>query len=159
MDLVNKKTMADLKKVHTGAFFTNSNKKGTVLPIKKYLDRLAEGRVKALRVAILGYPNVGKSSVLNILTNAKEKVSRVSGTTKKTAWIRQGNVRFMDTPGVIPRKDSKAKMGITSSKDIYKTENPERIAFKLIEKLRGTKSLQVQYKIKIKDDDSDYDSD
>lgn len=156
IDLVNPELIQKLKDQYPQAFFTNSNKKGTILPIKERLKELAKNKPKALRVAILGYPNVGKSTILNILTKSKEKVSRVSGTTKKTTWVREGNVRFMDTPGVIPRKDSKAKMAITSSKDIYKTENPERITLQLIEKLRKTKSLQIQYKITITEDESNY---
>lgn len=156
-DLVNPQSIKDLKEKYPKAFFTNSNKKGTLSPMKKYLQELAKGKKKALRVAILGYPNVGKSTILNILTKSKEKVSRVSGTTKKTTWVKEGNIRFMDTPGVIPLKDSKAKVAITSSKDIYITENPERITFQLIAKLRKTKALQIQYKIQLDEGDSDYD--
>jgi len=156
-DLVNKGTLSDLKKANPEAFFTNSNKLQTLLPISKYLNEMAEGRSRALRVAVLGYPNVGKSSILNKLTKSKEKVSRVSGTTKKTKWVRVGNVRFMDTPGVIPRKDSRASVGLTSSKDIYKIEHPERIALKLIDKIRGTNSLQNRYGVKINKEDTSYD--
>ena len=156
IDLVNKKTTQDLKEKYPGSFFTNSNKKQTLKPLIKYLSKLSEGRMKALRVAVLGYPNVGKSSILNTMTKSREEVSSVSGTTKKTKWIRAGNVRFMDAPGVIPRKDSRTKVALTSSKDIYKTENPERIAYNLIGKLRKTGSLQEKYKIKIDKKDSDY---
>jgi ribosome biogenesis GTPase A len=157
IDLVNKKTTQELKQKHPNAFFTNSNKKQTLTPLKKFLNKLAEGRQKALRVAILGYPNVGKSSILNNLTAAREKISSVSGTTKKTKWIRVGNLRYMDTPGVIPRKDSKTKVALTSSKDIYKTEEPEKIAFRLITKLRKTNALQEKYKIAFDKEDSEYD--
>jgi ribosome biogenesis GTPase A len=156
-DLVNKKTLGELKKKNPNSFFTNSNKIGTLLPIKKYLNEMAEDRQKALRVAVLGYPNVGKSSILNKLTSSKEKVSRVSGTTKRTKWVRVGNVRYMDTPGVIPRKDSRASVGLTSSKDIYKIEHPEKIALKLINKIRTTNSLNDKYGVKISKEDSDYD--
>jgi ribosome biogenesis GTPase A len=157
IDLVNKKLTQDIKEKYPNSFFTNSSKRQTLEPLMKYLSDLAENRQKALRVAVLGYPNVGKSSMLNTLTKSREKVSRVSGTTKKTKWIRVGNIRFMDAPGVIPRKDSRTKVAITSSKDIYKTEDPERIAYNLVKKLRKTGSLQEKYKIKIDKTDSDYD--
>ncbi|MAG39372.1 hypothetical protein CMI41_00175 [Candidatus Pacearchaeota archaeon] len=156
-DLVNKKAIKELKEKHKDAFFTNSKKRQTLLPLKKYLNKISENRLKALRVAILGYPNVGKSSILNSLTEAKEKISSVSGTTKKTKWIRVGNLRYMDTPGVIPKKDSKTKVALTSSKDIYKTEDPEKIAFRLISKLRKTNALQENYRIKFTKKDSEYD--
>jgi ribosome biogenesis GTPase A len=157
IDLVNKKTTQDLKEKYPGSFFTNAGKKQTILPLMKYLNKLSEGRMKALRVAVLGYPNVGKSSILNTMTKSREEVSSVSGTTKKTKWIRVGNIRFMDAPGVIPSRDSRTKVALTSSKDIYKTENPERIAYSLMKKLRKTGSLQEKYKIKIDKEDSDYD--
>ena len=157
IDLVNKKLTQDIKEKYPNSFFTNSSKRQTLEPLMKYLSDLAENRQKALRVAVLGYPNVGKSSMLNTLTKSREKVSSVSGTTKKTKWIRVGNLRFMDAPGVIPSKDSRTKVALTSSKDIYKTENPERIAYNLMKKLRKTGSLQEKYKIKIDKTDSDYD--
>jgi ribosome biogenesis GTPase A len=156
-DLVNAKLLKKLKEKYGDAFFTSSKKKGSVLKIMKFLEGLASGRRRALRVGVLGYPNVGKSSVLNILTKSREKVSDVSGTTKKTKWIRVGNLRFMDTPGVIPRKDTKTKVALTSSKDIYKTENPEKIAYRLISKLMGSKILEKNYKIKVSSEDDEND--
>ena len=61
-----------------------------------------------VRAGIIGFPNTGKSSVINFLTNRSvAKTSTISGFTRGIQWINcggrfRGRVMFMDTPGVIP---------------------------------------------------------
>lgn len=62
---------------------------------------------KEIKVAILGASNVGKSSILNILTNTnKMTISKYSGTTKKNIQTsikyKDKKIQFIDTPGLIP---------------------------------------------------------
>jgi len=63
---------------------------------------------RAIRTIMLGFPNVGKSSIINRLTNRKV-AGRTgwAGTTKKMTWHHIGGFRntelaFLDAPGNIP---------------------------------------------------------
>jgi ribosome biogenesis GTPase A len=105
----------------------------------------------------VGYPNVGKSTLINLLApGTKAKVSNVSGTTKKTQWIRVGRLRIMDSPGVIPSSDKSISLGLTSAKDPQKIKHPERVAMELVSRLRkgGARTLERFYGVEA---ESDYD--
>lgn len=77
---------------------------------------LAEPRIQALmqkgllrraaRVMVIGMPNVGKSSIINKLTNSsKTKVGAKAGVTRQQQWVRiNPKVELLDTPGIIPMK-------------------------------------------------------
>jgi len=138
IDLISKKDLEKLRGENKGSYFVTEKKKSSVKELKDYLENLADNwNRNTLRVGIVGYPNVGKSTIINLLVSgAREKVSSVSGTTKKTKWLRTGKIRIMDSPGVIPFGDEKIRIGMTSSKDPHKIKNPERVAFRIIEYLR-----------------------
>jgi len=80
----------------------------------KYGKRVfTEGKHKKFReakadivVGIVGYPNVGKSSIINALSFKKKvQVSSKAGTTHGIHWIRANDqIKLIDTPGVIPLK-------------------------------------------------------
>ena len=64
----------------------------------------AKGRVgKAIRVMVLGIPNVGKSSFNNRVSNKNSaKVGNRPGVTRQKQWIRiNENIELLDTPGVL----------------------------------------------------------
>ena len=58
-------------------------------------------------ISIVGYPNVGKSSLINALRGKKvTSTSPKPGHTKKEKWIKLSEtVRLSDTPGVIHQKE------------------------------------------------------
>ena len=65
----------------------------------------AEGKERRIKVAIIGRPNVGKSTMLNALVGAERAiVSPVAGTTRDAVdeTIHEGNTayRFVDTAGI-----------------------------------------------------------
>lgn len=70
----------------------------------------AKGRIgKIIRVMIIGIPNVGKSSLINRLSQkTSAKVGNKPGVTKQKQWIRlSNNIELLDTPGVLwPRLDN-----------------------------------------------------
>ncbi|MBT3643039.1 GTPase RsgA [archaeon] len=141
-DLISKTELKKLEKEYPNAYFVSSTKKKNVEKLKRHLVNLSENFDRfSLRVGLVGYPNVGKSSLINLLApTAKAKVSSVSGTTKKTQWVRDKKLRIMDSPGIIPFGDSKTKLGMTASKDPHKIKNPENIAIKIINYLRTKES-------------------
>ena len=134
-DLIGRKEIEKLKKEYPNAFFVSATKKIGAGKLKSTLDNMADNWNRpSLRIGLVGYPNIGKSTLINLLAPAaKAKVSSVAGTTKKTQWVRNGNLRIMDSPGVIPFGDRKVQIGMTASKDPHRIKNPERVAIRIIE--------------------------
>jgi ribosome biogenesis GTPase A len=147
VDLVGKKDIEALRSEYPEGFFVSCKKRTGIKDLKKALVEMAEGRDRSsLRVGIVGYPNIGKSSLINLLVpGAGVKVSSVSGTTKKTQWIRSGKLRIMDSPGVIPFGDSGARVGVMSGKDAHKIKNPEKVAIRVIKFLMEKNVLKKYY--------------
>jgi ribosome biogenesis GTPase A len=71
----------------------------------------AQGRVpRAIRMMIVGIPNVGKSSLINKLVGKKAaKTGNKPGVTKGKQWIRiRDDIELFDTPGILwPKIDDK----------------------------------------------------
>ena len=87
--------------------------------LKRLIDSFAVGNVlkNGIPVAIVGEPNVGKSTLLNVLLNEERAiVSEVAGTTRDTIEdeISIGGVgfRFIDTAGIRETKDVVESIGI-----------------------------------------------
>ena len=87
--------------------------------LKKLIDSFAVGNVlkNGIPVAIVGEPNVGKSTLLNALLNEERAiVSEIAGTTRDTIEdeISIGGIgfRFIDTAGIRETKDVIEGLGI-----------------------------------------------
>ena len=61
---------------------------------------------RAVRVMVVGMPNVGKSSIINkLIKKAKTKTGAKAGVTRDQQWVRiNPKVDLLDTPGIIPLK-------------------------------------------------------
>jgi len=85
-------------------------------------------------VGILGYPNVGKSSIINALAHKKKmKVSKKAGTTHGVHWVRVNkDIKLIDSPGVIPlKKDDEIRYGLIGAKT-DKIKDPSIISHAII---------------------------
>lgn len=87
--------------------------------IKNYSK--SEGSVTAVTVGVVGYPNVGKSSLINSLKKSKAApTSNIPGYTKVVSEIEiDSKVRILDCPGVVDCKESEIQMVL---KNIIKPE-------------------------------------
>ena len=87
------------------------------------------------KVAIIGYPNTGKSSLINrISKGGRAKTSSESGFTKGLQLISgKGHLKLFDTPGVVPfsHRDD-VKLGLVSGISPSKLEDPDIVAYELI---------------------------
>jgi tRNA modification GTPase len=91
--------------------------------LKKTYDssKRREGLIEGFKVAIIGKPNVGKSSLLNSLLNYDRAIiSDIAGTTRDTIEeeIKIGThlIKIVDTAGIREAGDSIEKIGIERSK-------------------------------------------
>ena len=74
-----------------------------------------KGRVgKAIRVMVLGIPNVGKSSFINRISNKNSvQVGNKPGVTRQKQWIRVNEkIELLDTPGVLWPKFEKEETAL-----------------------------------------------
>jgi tRNA modification GTPase len=83
-------------------------------------SRAREGLMQGFKVAIVGKPNVGKSSLLNRLLNySRAIVSEIAGTTRDTIeeQVKIGThlIRVVDTAGIRNASDEIEKIGIQRS--------------------------------------------
>ena len=158
IDLISKDDLEKLKKENIDSHFVSCNKRIGIRELREFLENKAENfNKKSFRIGIVGYPNVGKSSIINLIApKSKLKVSKISGTTKKISWIRVGKLRIMDSPGVIPFTDQKTEMGLTASKDPYKIKDPEKVALKIVEFL-NKKNKEILKKFYQVNSNKDYD--
>ncbi|SHF18230.1 tRNA modification GTPase trmE [Flavobacterium fontis] len=90
-----------------------------ILVLKRLIDSFAVGNVlkNGIPVAIVGEPNVGKSTLLNALLNEERAiVSAIAGTTRDTIedeLVIDGiGFRFIDTAGIRQTQDYVEQMGI-----------------------------------------------
>jgi tRNA modification GTPase len=89
------------------------------LVLRKLIDSFALGNVlkNGIPVAIVGEPNVGKSTLLNSLLNEERAiVSEIAGTTRDTVedeLVIEGiSFRFIDTAGIRDTKEKIERIGI-----------------------------------------------
>ena len=102
--------------------------------LKRLIDSFAVGNVikNGIPVAIVGEPNVGKSTLLNALLNEERAiVSDIAGTTRDTIedeLVIDGiGFRFIDTAGIRETKDHVESIGI--QKTFEKIEQAQVVLF------------------------------
>lgn len=102
---------------------------------------LPEDGMKRVQIGIIGYPNTGKSSLINFLTGTSAaKVGAEAGFTKTMQKIRlTSDILILDTPGVIPAKEYSAqaqemisKHAKVSARDATKVKRPDMVIHTLM---------------------------
>lgn len=131
------------------------------LLMKDKLDKYRAKGVKnyTLRGMILGIPNVGKSSLINKISNNNiAKVGNRPGVTKSKQWIKtKWGIELLDTPGILwPKFDNENValnlVYIGSIKD--EILDIEEVAYKLLGYLTENykSNLEEAYKVELTDD-------
>lgn len=121
--------------------------------IKKILSEAQTGRLirDGIKVAIIGKPNAGKSSLLNALIEEnKAIVTDIEGTTRDVV---EGRVvinglpfNFLDTAGIRKPKDLVEKIGVEKSKEAINNADLVLIVISSEESFEEAKSTIEQFK-------------
>ena len=125
--------------------------------LRGYILALSK-KYENIKVGVLGYPNTGKSSVINSLVRRnKSPVSSREGTTHGPQWVAmKDNILIIDSPGVIPiGKNDEMRLSLIGSKNPEKIKNLELVAYKIIDLLPNKNRILEYYEIKEKVEDNE----
>uniref|UniRef100_A0A7N0TW84 G domain-containing protein n=1 Tax=Kalanchoe fedtschenkoi TaxID=63787 RepID=A0A7N0TW84_KALFE len=122
------------------------------------VKRRAKGLLpRAIRAGIVGYPNVGKSSLINRLLKRRMcPAAPRPGVTRDLKWVRFGkDLELLDSPGIIPMRisDQTAAIKLAMCDDIgersYDTTDVAAILVQMLTRhpLVGAKVLNNRYQI------------
>ncbi|MDJ0706689.1 MAG: ribosome biogenesis GTPase YlqF [Leptolyngbyaceae cyanobacterium MO_188.B28] len=113
-------------------YFTNAQKGQGVIAVAKAAQAVGEAmnqrrcdrgmRPRPVRLVVLGFPNVGKSALINRLLKRKVVASaRRPGVTRQLRWVRiSDQLELLDAPGVLPSQltDQDAALKLAICDDI-----------------------------------------
>lgn len=136
---------------HPYVFISAKNNLGTTR-LRNLLKNEAKKK-KPLIVGVLGYPNTGKSSLINVLKQRKSAgIGSVPGFTRGLQKIRiSKEIYLLDTPGVFAYKEKdETKGALTNVRDYRKVKDPELIALQILQKAleNDPKIIEGLYNIK-----------
>jgi len=140
-DLLDDKQKEEVNKIlraNPFAMSTSAQKHQKTMRLLRKINALAKGENAV--IGVIGYPNTGKSSIINAIKGRNSApVSSQAGHTKGLQKLRAtGKIVLLDTPGVIPftNKDA-AIQSLFSAKSPNQLKDPEGAAMKVIEFLEG----------------------
>ncbi len=123
-------------------------------------DKIVVGDDKRIKVGVIGYPNAGKSSLLNLLAGKSATgVGADAGFTKNVQKVKlTEEIVLIDSPGVIPDdqysltdKDKIADHSLFGGKSYTQIKEPDMIVAKLMKKFPGV--LEKYYSVEVDDSD------
>lgn len=130
------------------ASLTNSFGKGSLIQLLRQFGKLHTDK-KQISVGFIGYPNVGKSSVINTLRSKKVcNVAPIAGETKVWQYITlMRRIFLIDCPGVVyPSEDSESDIVLKGVVQVEKIKNPEEHIGAVLERAKP-EYIQKTYRI------------
>ncbi|KAI1137379.1 nucleolar GTP-binding protein [Hypoxylon sp. FL0543] len=129
---------------------TNPFGKGSLIQLLRQFSQLHSDR-KQISVGLIGYPNVGKSSIINTLRKKKvAKVAPIPGETKVWQYITlMKRIYLIDCPGVVPpnQNDTPQDILLRGVVRVEMVENPEQYIPALLAKVKPH-HMERTYEIK-----------
>lgn len=146
-DLMNKKKLNTvITSMSVPCIVVSAKQRRGKAKILRVLHTMAHGR--DVRVGVVGFPNVGKSSVINYLSGRHATgVSPRAGYTKGIQWIRLSEkVLLMDSPGVIPTPEGKGSLALRAAVSPEEMGDPIPTACQILRKIMSkNKSKLLRY--------------
>jgi nuclear GTP-binding protein len=131
------------------ASLTHAFGKGALISLMRQFGKLHEDK-KQISVGVIGYPNVGKSSVINTLISKKScKVAPIPGETKIWQYITLfKRISLIDCPGVVvdTAGDTETDSVLKGVVRAERLENPEDFIAAVCERVKR-EHIAGQYKL------------
>jgi len=139
-------------------FISARERKGTGI-LRRELKKLAKPLLdekESVKVALIGYPNVGKSTIINTLKGKRAVgTAPIPGYTKGKQLIRLSKrLWLLDSPGVVPIDDFD-ELVIKGGFPADKIEEPVKPALKLISRILETRRGAITEKFGIEEFESE----
>ncbi|KAJ8142873.1 hypothetical protein OXX80_007493 [Metschnikowia pulcherrima] len=132
------------------ASINNSFGKGSLIQLLRQFSTLHADR-KQISVGFIGYPNTGKSSIINTLRQKKVcTVAPIPGETKVWQYITlMKRIFLIDCPGIVPpsNRDTESQILFRGVVRVEHVTNPEQYIPDMLEKCER-KHLERTYEIK-----------
>ncbi|KAI8964627.1 GTP-binding family protein [Daldinia sp. FL1419] len=129
---------------------TNPFGKGSLIQLLRQFSQLHKDR-KQVSVGLIGYPNVGKSSIINTLRGKKvATVAPIPGETKVWQYVTlMKRIYLIDCPGVVPpnQNDTPQDILLRGVVRVEMVENPEQYIPALMAKVKQH-HMERTYEIK-----------
>ncbi|XP_014552727.1 hypothetical protein COCVIDRAFT_19248 [Bipolaris victoriae FI3] len=139
------------------ASINNSFGKGSLIALLRQFSSLHSDR-KQISVGMVGYPNTGKSSIINTLRKKKVcVVAPIAGETKVWQYITlMKRIYMIDCPGIVPpnQNDTDEDLLLRGSVRVENVEYPAQYIEAVLRRVQP-KHLQRTYDIKEKDYEND----
>ncbi len=153
-DYVDKNYLDEIKGELENCVFISATKRFGITLLRQKIRMLAnKKKIKKPIVGVVGYPNVGKSSIINALKGkGSAKTSPEAGFTKGAQYLKIGNDFLMiDTPGVIARgKNIEEELVLIGAKNPYAMKDPDLAVIKLLKDNPGL--VEKRYGVEVKED-------
>lgn len=150
IDLISKQEQDEIN-LENSIEVSAKNSVGTMRLLNK-IKELSKG--KPVRVGVVGFPNTGKSTLINVLKGRKSAgTSSISGYTKGLQQIRiNKNIMMIDTPGVLHYTEDTdlLAVGVLNADSL---KDPELAVIKLIKSLNG--KIEDYFEVERKEDSSE----
>ncbi|CAL4148106.1 unnamed protein product, partial [Meganyctiphanes norvegica] len=127
---------------------TNAFGKGALINLLRQFSKLHEDK-KQISVGLIGFPNVGKSSIINTLRSRKVcNVAPIAGETKVWQYVTlMRRIYLIDCPGVVPpSKESDVAMVLKGCVRIEYLEMPTEYIPPMLERVKH-EYLRRTYKV------------
>lgn len=132
------------------ASLTNSFGKGSLITLLRQFSVLHSNR-KQIQVGFIGYPNTGKSSIINTLRKKRVcTVAPIPGETKVWQYITlMKRIYLIDCPGVVPPSQGDTEQDILL-RGVVRVENVEHPAQYIEAVLRRTQTKHIERTYELK---------
>lgn len=140
------------------ASINNSFGKGSLITLLRQFSSLHSDR-KQISVGMIGYPNTGKSSIINTLRNKKVcTVAPIPGETKVWQYVTlMKRIYLIDCPGVVPpsQNDTEEDILLRGVCRVENVDNPEQYIPAVLRRVQP-RHLERTYGIKDPSDSIDF---